>query len=169
MTRSLFVSTYQTLFLNRIIKSNNLHMSTTIRNEEFFNLHSFAVVGASTNRDKFGNKVLRCYKQHGKHAIPISTRESMIESLPCVKSLTALSTEKGKDFMSQLGVSIITPPGATALILKEGVSVGCRHFYLQPGTADDTVRELIASEEFQKAGVKSIQGCVLVDLGFSDT
>lgn len=133
----------------------------------FFDLPTFAVVGASADRDKFGNKVLRCYKQHGKNAIPISKRQTTIENLPCKESLTALATELGGD-MSRVGVSIITPPGATALIMKEGVAVGCRHFYLQPGTADASVRELISSKEFVDAGVKTIQGCVLVDLGFSD-
>ena len=173
MSRSLLVPSYQTFFLNRIIRSNNARTmsmqssSATPIRDGFFNLPTFAVVGASTNRDKFGNKVLRCYKQHGKHAIPISKRETEIESIPCVSSLTALSTEIGVD-MSRVGVSIITPPGATALILQEGVAVGCRHFYLQPGTADEDVRQLIASEEFKKAGVKAILGCVLVDLGFND-
>jgi predicted CoA-binding protein len=31
---------------------------------------SFAVVGASTDRYKYGNKVLRCYQQHGRKVCP---------------------------------------------------------------------------------------------------
>lgn len=168
MPRLLLVSSYYSR-INLLVKSNKLYMSTPSSfRGGYFDLPLFAVVGASTNRDKFGNKVLRCYQQHGKNVIPISKREAIIESLPCTQSLTALSSSQVDLDMSKVGVSIITPPGATALILKEGVAVGCRHFYLQPGTVDQIVQELISSDEFVNAGVKVIQGCVLVDLGFSD-
>jgi predicted CoA-binding protein len=33
------------------------------RAKKFFSLEHFAVVGASANQNKFGNKVLRCYKE----------------------------------------------------------------------------------------------------------
>lgn len=165
-SRPLFVSAYCRPLSSNTFRTGGFRMSSSFRNG-FFDLPMFAVVGASADRDKFGNKVLRCYKQHGKQAIPISKRQANIESLPCKESLTALSTQHDVD-MAQVGVSIITPPGVTAMILQEGVSLGCRHFYLQPGTADATVRELIESEDFVQKGVKVIQGCVLVDLGFSD-
>ena len=38
--------------------------------EAFLEGAAFAVVGASANRDKYGNKILRCYLQHGRQAIP---------------------------------------------------------------------------------------------------
>ena len=46
----------------------------------------FAVVGASTNRAKYGNKVLRCYLQHGRRAVPVNPRggsvtPEMVETL----------------------------------------------------------------------------------------
>ena len=39
----------------------------------------FAVVGASTDRSKYGNKVLRCYLQHGKQAYPINPKAQEVE------------------------------------------------------------------------------------------
>ena len=38
--------------------------------EQFLASPAFGVVGASTNRHKFGNKVLRCYLQHGRTSHP---------------------------------------------------------------------------------------------------
>ena len=42
---------------------------------------TFAVVGASTNRQKYGNKVLRCYLQNDRSAYPINPRADEIEVL----------------------------------------------------------------------------------------
>ncbi|NTW85299.1 MAG: CoA-binding protein, partial [Holophagaceae bacterium] len=39
--------------------------SVTDRIQAFLASDSFAVVGASVDRSKYGNKVLRCYQQHG--------------------------------------------------------------------------------------------------------
>ena len=40
---------------------------------------AFGVVGASTDRSKYGNKVLRCYLQNGKKAIPVNPKEAQVE------------------------------------------------------------------------------------------
>lgn len=41
------------------------------------------------DRSKFGNKVLRCYKQHNRVAIPVSKRLPNIEGIESVESITA--------------------------------------------------------------------------------
>ena len=40
--------------------------------ESFLTQPSFAVAGASTNRDKYGNKVVRVYQQNDKPVYPIN-------------------------------------------------------------------------------------------------
>ena len=42
------------------------------------------------DRDKFGNKVLRCYVQHGYKVIPINKKSKMIEEIAALPSLTNL-------------------------------------------------------------------------------
>jgi uncharacterized protein len=59
-------------------------MSIEERIAQFLSAPAFAVAGASSNRDKYGNKVLRCYLQNGKTAIPVNPREQAIEGIPCV-------------------------------------------------------------------------------------
>jgi len=57
---------------------------------EFLRSEAFAVVGAAKNRDKFGNKVLRCYQQHGKVVYPVNPRAEVIEGLSCRASISDL-------------------------------------------------------------------------------
>ncbi len=66
----------------------------------------YAVVGASTNRDKFGNKVLRAYQRKGFKVYPINPREPEIEGLKAYVDLKSLPE-------TPRGVSIITPPPVT--------------------------------------------------------
>ena len=171
---------------------NTLQSSTKMAHS-FFRLPLFAVVGASTDRNKFGNKVFRCYQQNSKLAVPISKRQTSIEGVNCVQSLTALADNLGQyaalaspaesseanrvrtrqsDFIpSNVGVSIITPPAATKEVIEEGIGLGYRNFFLQPGTADAEVRSYIDSL-LQQDGLTNtlniIHGCVLVEFGFDE-
>src|ERR1043165_3649266 len=47
--------------------------------EAFLAGKTFAVAGASSDRAKFGNKVLRCYQQAGRKVYAIHPRETLIE------------------------------------------------------------------------------------------
>ena len=124
-----------------------------------------AVVGASADRDKFGNKVLRSYIENKMSCVPINKKTKVIEGISTVESLTTLQKQlpfMGASSMSQVGVSIITPPGVTKLIIEEAYSLGVRSFFLQPGTSD-------ALTDAYLSGLKDcniVKGCVLVELGF---
>ena len=39
---------------------------------------AYGVVGASTHRERYGNKVLRCYQQNGRRAIPVNPHEPVV-------------------------------------------------------------------------------------------
>jgi predicted CoA-binding protein len=121
----------------------------------FFKLPLFAVVGASNNREKFGNKVLRCYQQYSRHVVPISKVSDNVEGVDSLNSLTRLAEKlqeaqaaladsnihaKYKNVrVADVGVSIITPPAVTRAVLEEGLTLGYRNFFLQPGTVDEDV------------------------------
>jgi predicted CoA-binding protein len=131
---------------------------------QYFSQQQFAVVGASTDRTKFGNKVLRCYVAHDKNAIPINKKEKEVEGLASFDSLTALA-QANPSSVANTGVSIITPPAVTRAVMEEGISKGYRWFFLQPGTADASVREYYESAHKADPSVKVIESCVLVQLG----
>lgn len=99
--------------------------------------------------------------------VPINKKSKEIEQIACVPSLGELKDclPAGVRGMQDVGVSIITPPGVTKLILEEGYRLGIRNFFLQPGTYDKITDEYIDSMMDSCNVVKS---CVLVDLGFSE-
>ena len=58
--------------------------------EEFLKAQAFGVVGASSDRSKYGNRVLRCYQAKGLKAVPVNPKEKEIEGAACVSSVNEL-------------------------------------------------------------------------------
>ena len=83
------------------------------RIEAFLAGSSFAVVGASGDRSKYGNKVLRCYMMHGRTVYPVNPNASSVEGLDCYPDLVSVPRPLH-------GVSIITPPAVTERIVEAG-------------------------------------------------
>jgi uncharacterized protein len=86
----------------------------------------YAVAGASNDRAKYGNRVLRAYQQKGWKVYPVNPREPVIEGLEAYPDLKSLP-EKPR------GVSIITPPSVTERIVREAADAGARFVWMQPG------------------------------------
>ena len=85
----------------------------------FLSSPAYGVVGASPRRHKYGNKVLRCYQQNGRRAIPVNPHEQVIEGADCVASVLDLPD----DVQS---ISVITPPEVTERIVQQAISKGIR-------------------------------------------
>lgn len=126
--------------------------------DTFLENTSFAVVGASEDRAKYGNKVLRCYQQHELAVYPVNPRSSEIEGAKCFASLSAIPDKIG-------AVSIITPPQITEKVVEEAAELGIKHLWLQPGAESDTV-----IKRGKELGLSLIAGgpCLLVVLGFKE-
>ena len=133
-------------------------MSVTDRIQSFLASGPFAVVGASVNRSKYGNKVLRCYQQHGREVFPINARADEVEGLKAYPSLAALP-EPVK------AISVITPPAITEQVVRDAAAVGVTHIWMQPGAESDA-----AIRSAEAAGMAVIAGgpCLLVVLGYHE-
>ena len=132
--------------------------STDEKIARFLDSPAFGVVGASTSRAKYGNKVLRCYLQGGRRAIPVHPREPAIEGVPCVASVADLPPEVRS-------ISVITPPAVTEQVVEQAIARGVKNVWMQPGA--ESARAIARCEE---AGLNVIGDgtCVLVVLGYHD-
>jgi predicted CoA-binding protein len=128
------------------------------RIDEFLAGSVYAVVGASNDRSKYGNKVLRCYLQNGRRAIPVNPHVLEVEGVHAFPDLASLPE-------SAHGASIITPPTVTERIVEEAADAGVKRLWMQPGA--ESVRAIARAEEL---GLSVIAGgpCLLVSLGFRE-
>ncbi len=118
----------------------------------------FAVVGASTDRSKYGNKVLRVYQQNGLAVYPVNPRAEEVEGQVCYPDLASLPE-------AVHGVSIITPPSVTEKVVETAQVAGIRHLWMQPGADSDR-----AVERAEGLGLNVIAGgpCILLTLRYRE-
>ena len=133
-------------------------MATREQINTFLAADAFGVVGASTDRNKFGNKVLRCYLTHGRNAVPVNPREATIEDIPCVATVADLPADV-------TSISVITPPAITEKVVDAAIAKGIRNIWLQPGAESP-----LAVKRCEQEGVNIIAdgSCILVVLGFHE-
>ncbi len=124
----------------------------------FLESPAFGVVGASSRRHKYGNKVLRCYRQNGRRAIPVNPNEQVVEGLACVPSVLDLPDEVKS-------ISVITPPAVTERIVADAIAKGIENVWMQPGAESSASIEACLA-----AGINVIAdgSCVLVVLGYRE-
>lgn len=132
--------------------------STGEQIDRFLASPAFGVVGASRHRHKYGNKVLRCYQQNGRRAVPVNPHESVVEGAACVASVADLPDDARS-------ISIITPPAVTERVVEEAVRKGIENVWMQPGAESER-----AITTCRAAGLNVIAdgSCVLVVLGYRE-
>src|SRR6185295_18666038 len=112
-----------------------------------------AVVGASSNRRKFGNRALRAYRQQGYTVVPINPHETEVEG---VKAYGSVLEFPGTIDMA----SFYVPPDVGEQVIAEVAQKGIPEVWLNPGAESD---ELIARAKALK--IPPIVACSIVAIG----
>jgi hypothetical protein len=114
-----------------------------------------AVIGASSDRRKFGNKALRAFRDHGDTVIPINPKEPEVEG---EKTYTSVLDVAGTIDMATVYVA----PAVGVKILEELAKKGIVEVWLNPG-ADSP--EVVARAK--ALGLNPIVACSIVGIGKS--
>jgi predicted CoA-binding protein len=128
------------------------------RIDKFLASPAFGVVGASADRSKYGNRVLRCYLQNNLKVTPVNPKERQIEGLSCVASVAGLPPEVKS-------ISVITPPPVTEQVVEAAIHKGIENVWMQPGAESPA-----AVEACRRAGVNVIAdgSCFLVVMRYHE-
>jgi predicted CoA-binding protein len=118
-------------------------------------MKTIAVVGASSDRRKFGNKCVRAYQRAGYQVYPVNPRESEVEGLPAFATLAEVPEPLDR-------ISVYLPPPVTLQSLPGMAAKQVGEVWFNPGAADAGV---IA--EARRLGIPVVSGCSIVDVGFS--
>jgi predicted CoA-binding protein len=112
-----------------------------------------AVIGASSDRRKYGNKAVRAYRAQGYHVVPINARAREIEGLPAYRSVL--------DVPDPIDSALFyVPPSVGEQIIDEVARKGIVDVWFNPGSESDA---LIAKA--RALGLKPIVACSIVAMG----
>jgi hypothetical protein len=112
-----------------------------------------AVIGASSNRNKFGNRAVRAFRQQGYTVVPINPHEAEIEGL---KSYASVLDVPGAVDMA----SFYLPPEIGLQVIDEVARKGIPEVWLNPGAESDA---LIARAK--SLHIQPIVACSIVAIG----
>ncbi len=112
-----------------------------------------AVVGASTDRSKFGNKAVRAYLKQGWRVYPVSPKADEIEGLQAYPSVRDLPGAVDR-------VSVYLPPAVGLKVLDDIAAVAPGELFINPGAESE---ELVARA--RDLGLDPILACSIIDIG----
>src|SRR4051812_19011410 len=112
-----------------------------------------AIIGASNNRAKFGNRAVRAYQRQGYTVVPINPHESQVEGLPAYASIAAVP---GPVDMA----SFYVPPEIGERVIEEVAQKGVTEVWLNPGAESDA---LIARA--RALHIQPVVACSIVAIG----
>jgi predicted CoA-binding protein len=118
-------------------------------------MKSVAIIGASKDRSKYGNKAVRAFLQQGYKVYPVNLNETEIEGRPVFRRIGDVPERPDM-------ISVYVPPEVLLRLLPEIAAKGCDELWLNPGAESD---EVIAQAE--RLGLNVIQACSIVGVGVS--
>ncbi len=115
-----------------------------------------AILGASADRSKFGNKSVRAHLGQGYAVYPINPKGGHIEGLTVFRTLSDVPAEARPLHR----ISVYLPPTVGLTVMEEIAAVGCDELWLNPGSDSD---EVVAKA--RQLGLEPIVACSIVALG----
>ena len=112
-----------------------------------------AVIGASNDRQKFGNKAVRAFVHQGYTVVPINPHEHEVEGLTAYRSVL--------DYPGPIDMaSFYVPPDVGEQVIEEVARKQIPEVWLNPGAESD---ELVARA--RSLSIKPIVACSIVAVG----
>jgi predicted CoA-binding protein len=98
---------------------------------DFVGRRVWAVVGASQDRRKFGNRIFRSLRDSGYTVYPVNPKGGELEGVDVYPSLAELpaSTEV---------IDLVVPPPITEKVVEEAHALGFTRVWMQPGAESQT-------------------------------
>jgi predicted CoA-binding protein len=116
---------------------------------------SVAVIGASQDRRKYGNKAVRAYRESGYRVFPVNPSEKEVEGVTAYPAVEAIP--EPVDF-----VSLYVPPAVGIKLLPAIAEKKPKEVWLNPGSESDELIEAAADLH-----LRTILACSIVALGRS--
>ena len=112
----------------------------------------WAVVGASNNRAKYGNRIYLKLRKSGYRVFPVNNREQLIEGDRAYSSLLDLPETPAV-------VNMVVPPQEASAVVEQAKAAGAQAIWFQPGA-----ESVVAGQWALEHGLDVIEACILVQL-----
>lgn len=131
-----------------LIQMGNFNLTEYLRTKPVI-----ALVGASTNPEKYGHIIWQDLESKGFTVIPINRRGNTMGGRKSYESLITAKSEH------DIGLVVyVIPPERTLESLKDANAAGLKKVWIQPGAGDSHVREYLEQNGFEYL----MNACVMI-------
>lgn len=114
---------------------------------------TIAVVGASNDRSKYGNKAVRAYLKRGWTVYPVNPAEAEVEGLRAYPTARDVPARVDR-------LALYVPPRVGERLLDDFAAANPREIFLNPGTESTALMAGLAVRNLPVA-----TGCAIIDIG----
>ena len=112
-----------------------------------------AILGASSDGSKFGNKAVRAYRRQGWEVYPVNPKGGLIDDLKVYRSLDEIPVKLNR-------ITLYLPPSVGVALLPAIAKAHPDEFFVNPGAES---AELI--DQARGLGLDPIVACSILDIG----
>ncbi len=114
---------------------------------------SIALIGASNDRNKYGNKIYRDLRNKGYNVTPINPKEEKIEG---DRAYTSIEEMKELPDIA----NFVVPPPVAIKIAQNITNLGIKHLWFQPGSESKELEDWLKNT----VGIEYlINACIMVE------
>ena len=111
---------------------------------------TIAVIGASNDRTKYGNRAVRAYQAQGWTVYPVNPRETVVEGLPAYRGIADVPEPVDR-------ASLYVPPAVGIELLDAIRAAGAKELWVNPGSGSP---ELLARAK--ALGLATVEACSII-------
>ena len=115
-----------------------------------------AVIGASRDREKFGNKSVRAHIHDGYDVYPVNPHADVVEGLRAYPTIAEIPAERVDR------VTMYVPAEVGITLLEDIAAKSPSEVWINPGSESEALLEKAA-----ELGLPVVRACSIVDLGLS--
>lgn len=123
-----------------------------MQEEKMLEKKVWAVVGANEDPEKYGNMIYKKLKSRGYRVYPVNPKHETIDGDRCYSNLSSIPE------LPEV-IDMVVSPKRGKDIIEEAARLGIKDIWLQPGTYDNSLMQLI-----DENGLNAVKACVLVAL-----
>jgi hypothetical protein len=102
---------------------------------------AIAIIGATDNPRKYGNRIYLDLKRKGFRVYPVNPSRSTVDGDPAYASLSLLPDEPDI-------INFVVPPSRTLRVLEQAKALGFMTAWVQPGAEDRAVMNYLEENGF---------------------
>lgn len=120
--------------------------------EKTMKMKNWAVVGATTKKNRFGYKIVKKLNENDYNVFPVNPKFEEVDGLKCYPDLSSIEAQIDV-------VDMVINPKHGINVMEEINKLGIKYVWLQPGTRSQEIRDFAAEND-----IELVEDCIYANL-----